>query len=81
MAAEWIPPHPAQPQVIVRPCDLGFGLFAGRPFAAEEHILVFTGPELSFESMVARGEAEANALQMALKATPRGPSFIEIRDY
>ena len=24
---------------------------------------------------------EANALQMALKATPRGPSFIEIRDY
>ena len=64
MAAKWIPPDAAQPQVIVRPCDLGFGLFAGRPFAAKEHILVFTGPELSFDAMAARGEAEANALQI-----------------
>jgi len=64
MAANWMHPDAANPQVIVRPCDLGFGLFAGRPFAAEEQILVFTGPELSFDAMVTQGEAEANALQI-----------------
>ena len=33
--------------------------------------------DLPFQTII----PEANALQMALKATPRGPSFIEIRDY
>lgn len=52
------------PQLIVRRCDLGLGLFAGRPFDAGEQILIFSGPVLSFNAMVARGEAEANALQI-----------------
>ena len=50
--------------VIVKPCDVGLGLFAGRAFSPDEEILIFSGPELSFEAMVARGEAEANALQI-----------------
>lgn len=45
-------------------CQLGLGLFARRPFATNELILVFDGPELSFEAMLTRGEAEANALQI-----------------
>lgn len=53
-----------EPAVSVQGCDLGFGLFARRRFAADEEILVFSGPELSFEAMVARGEAEADALQI-----------------
>lgn len=52
------------PEVSVQRCELGFGLFARRSFVVDEEILVFTGPELSFEAMVARGEVEANALQI-----------------
>lgn len=50
--------------VIIRTCDLGFGLFAGRDFRKGEEILSFSGPELSFEAMVEKGPAEANALQI-----------------
>ncbi|MBM5824406.1 MAG: SET domain-containing protein [Cyanobacteria bacterium M_surface_10_m2_119] len=54
--------HP--PQVSVRPCEFGLGLFAVRPFAEGEEILEFSGPELSFEAMLAKGELEANTLQI-----------------
>ena len=54
--------HP--PQVSVRSCEFGLGLFACRPFAQGEQILEFSGPELSFEAMLAKGELEANALQI-----------------
>lgn len=48
----------------VQSCDLGLGLFAKRFFAVGEEILTFSGPELSFETMLTRGEREANALQI-----------------
>lgn len=61
------PIHSRRPNagsVKVLPCEFGLGLFASRPFQTGETILIFTGPELSFEAMVARGEDEANALQI-----------------
>lgn len=69
MAAEPTPspsaaPGIVEPEVSVQRCEHGLGLFASRPFAEDDEILVFTGPQLSFEAMVARGEAEANALQI-----------------
>lgn len=50
--------------VFTAPCDLGVGLFAGRNFSAGEVLFHFTGPEISSAECIARGEAEANALQI-----------------
>ena len=59
--------HPLQPKaagVEVKPCEFGLGLFATQSFQAGQTILIFNGAELSFEAMLARGEDEANALQI-----------------
>ncbi|MFM2158783.1 MAG: hypothetical protein RLZZ124_1257 [Cyanobacteriota bacterium] len=56
--------RPGGPDVLVGPCPLGRGLFAARPFRAGERILVFRGPEIDFRAVVAKGEAEANPLQI-----------------
>ena len=54
----------------------GLGLFATRDLSPTSQILVFDGPEISFERMLCKREHEANALQIArncyLDLTPPG---------
>lgn len=51
------------PEIEIKSCALGRGLFATRAFGAGERILKFTGPVISLEEAIAKGEAEANPLQ------------------
>lgn len=49
--------------VYIADCALGRGLFAARQIAPGERILRFTGPVISLEGTIAKGETEANPLQ------------------
>jgi len=51
--------------VSVGPCSLGRGLFAARRFRPGEQILRFQGPVIDFATMLSKGEAQANPLQIA----------------
>lgn len=50
--------------VFIADCELGRGLFAARAFNADEPILNFTGPLIGLAEAIAKGEAEANPLQV-----------------
>jgi uncharacterized protein len=50
--------------VYTQQCELGIGLFASRAFQAGEEILRFSGREISLADTLAKGESEANALQV-----------------
>jgi uncharacterized protein len=50
--------------IYVAQCDLGRGVFAGRDFAAWDEILRFSGPRISFAEALAKGEKQANPLQI-----------------
>jgi hypothetical protein len=50
--------------VYVDACDLGFGVFAGRAFAANEFIIRFTGPQIDLQAALAKGEKQGNPLQI-----------------
>jgi len=45
-------------------CELGRGLFASRDFAMGDVLFIFTGPEIDLATTIAKGDAEANALQI-----------------
>jgi uncharacterized protein len=50
--------------IYTQKCALGIGLFAGRAFQANEAILRFSGREISLADTLAKGDSEANALQI-----------------
>lgn len=50
--------------VVIRPCALGRGLFAARSFKDGERILRFCGPEIDFATVLNKGAAQANPLQI-----------------
>jgi uncharacterized protein len=50
--------------VYLAECDVGRGVFVSQPIAAGEIILTFTGPFLNYEQALAKGEAQANTLQI-----------------
>jgi hypothetical protein len=50
--------------VAVGPSAFGRGLFASRPFSPGQPILVFTGPVLDHDEVLALGEDQAYALQI-----------------
>lgn len=50
--------------ISIRTCVLGRGIFAERDFIAGEFILRFTGPVITLEEALAKGETQANALQI-----------------
>jgi len=50
--------------ISVRSCELGRGLFAERDFKAGEFILRFSGPLITLEEALAKGETQANPLQV-----------------
>jgi len=45
-------------------CEFGLGVFAARFYSPGEVVLVFSGPIVSLEQVLARGTAQANALQV-----------------
>lgn len=51
-------------QVFIADCELGRGVFAAKTFAEGETILRFTGQMIRFADTVAKGDAEANPLQV-----------------
>lgn len=59
-------PVPADPAagLLVAASRFGLGLFATRTFNEAEIILRFSGPLLSLEQVIAKGEAQANPLQV-----------------
>ena len=59
-------PAPADPaaSLQVAASRFGLGLFATRAFDQREPILRFSGPLLSLEQVIAKGEAQANPLQV-----------------
>jgi len=50
--------------ICVRECSLGLGLFAERDFRSGEFVLRFTGPVISHDEVISKGDAEANAIQI-----------------
>ena len=50
--------------VIVAPCPIGLGLFAGRDFGVGDLMFLFEGPVISLEQAIAKGPDEGNALQV-----------------
>ena len=58
--------EPDHADVLIGPCSLGKGLFAARAFAAGELILRFRGSLIDFRTVLSRGEAQANPLQIGL---------------
>jgi uncharacterized protein len=48
----------------VRNCELGFGLFAERSFLPGDFLFEFSGPVISLEQAIAKGDSESNALQV-----------------
>jgi hypothetical protein len=68
--------HQAPWNVRIGKCRHGLGLFAASAFAPKEIILIFNGKFISFREMLAKGELEANALQidanLYLDLTPPG---------
>lgn len=51
-------------QVFIADCELGRGVFAAKAFAEGETILRFTGQMIRYPDTVAKGDAEANPLQV-----------------
>lgn len=52
----------------ISPCNLGFGVFANKPFAEGERILTFKGRNISFRDTKKKGEWECMPIQIGTGA-------------